>query len=85
MHGPIGKITTWDELDSSAARLIYGEYVDAGVELLRRESEARARLGRARRNGTPAFEAQQDDGKRDRRHAPRRDDLSLRSPVMMSW
>jgi hypothetical protein len=42
MHGPIGEITTWDELDSSAARLIYGEYVDAGVELLRRESEARA-------------------------------------------
>jgi hypothetical protein len=40
MHGPITEITTWEELDSSAGRSIYGEYVDAGIELLRREAQA---------------------------------------------
>jgi hypothetical protein len=37
INGPISQVTTWDELDLSAARSIYGEHFDAGIELLRRE------------------------------------------------
>jgi len=42
MHGPINEVTTWDGLDSSAARSIYGDHLDAGIELLRRGSQASA-------------------------------------------
>lgn len=34
-RGPIKKITAWNELSPSEARSIYGELVDAGLELLR--------------------------------------------------
>jgi hypothetical protein len=34
-RGPITKITAWNELNLSDARSIYGELVDAGLELLR--------------------------------------------------
>jgi hypothetical protein len=34
-RGPITKVTAWNELNLSEARSIYGELVDAGLELLR--------------------------------------------------
>jgi hypothetical protein len=34
-RGPIGEVITWDELSLSEARSIYGDLVDAGLELLR--------------------------------------------------
>jgi hypothetical protein len=39
MHGPINEVTTWEELDSYAARSIYGDNFDAGIELLHREGQ----------------------------------------------
>jgi len=36
IHGPIREVTTWDELDLPHARSIYGDLVDAGLELQRR-------------------------------------------------
>lgn len=35
-RGPISQVMAWDELSLSEARSIYGELVDAGLELLRR-------------------------------------------------
>ncbi len=34
INGPIEEVTTWEELDESAARSLYGDLVDAGIELL---------------------------------------------------
>lgn len=36
INGPIGQVTAWEALDPSEARSVYGDLVDAGLELLRR-------------------------------------------------
>jgi hypothetical protein len=36
LHGPNMEITVWDALSPSDAREIYGDLVDAGLELIRR-------------------------------------------------
>jgi hypothetical protein len=35
LNGPIGEVTAWDALDLTNARAIYGDLVDAALELLR--------------------------------------------------
>jgi hypothetical protein len=36
IHGPIREIMAWDKLDLAEARSLYGDLVDAGLELQRR-------------------------------------------------
>lgn len=45
IHGPITEVVRWDELDPTAARSIYGDDFDAGMQLLRKEGEGRYSRG----------------------------------------